>query len=151
MKFRQNIQIVCKYNRIPRKFRPYTVTHPCIVCFSPCLLKFLALFCESSIIQQPYVSPQYMLYGEVCMFAACVHGTEQLARHEQCVGGSLVLVHHSAVKEAVEAWSAVKRCSLMKGCTLAEQHKRKVTDLLKASVWHLLSAGETEDIMLDHA
>lgn len=39
----------------------------------------------------------------------------------------------------------------MKGYTLAEQHKRKVTDLLKASVWHLLSAGETEDIMLDHA
>lgn len=32
----------------------------------------------------------------------------------------------------------------MKGCTLAEQHKRKVTDLLKASVWHLLSAGSRQ-------
>ena len=39
----------------------------------------------------------------------------------------------------------------MKGCTLAEQHKRRVTDLLKATVWHLLSAGEMEDIILDHA
>lgn len=98
---------------------------------------------------QPYVLPQYVcLY---CMFVACVHGTEQQARHEQCVGGSLILVHHSAVKEAGEACSAVKRCSLMKGCTLAEQHIRKVTDLLKASVWHRVSAGETKEIMLDHA
>lgn len=32
----------------------------------------------------------------------------------------------------------------MKGSTLAEQHKRSVTDLLKASVWRLLSTGETE-------
>lgn len=39
----------------------------------------------------------------------------------------------------------------MKGCTLAVQHKRKVTDLFKASVWHLFSAGETEDIVPDHA
>lgn len=39
----------------------------------------------------------------------------------------------------------------MKGCTLAEQHKGRVTDLFKASVWHLFSAGGTEDIMLDHA
>lgn len=41
----------------------------------------------------------------------------------------------------------------MKGCTLAGQHKRSMTDLLKVSVWHLLSAGETEPehIMLDNA
>lgn len=39
----------------------------------------------------------------------------------------------------------------MKGCTLAEQHKGRVTDLFKAYVWHLFSAGGTEDIMLDHA
>lgn len=39
----------------------------------------------------------------------------------------------------------------MKGCTLAEQHKGRVTDLFKASVWHLFSAGGTEDIMLDYA
>lgn len=133
MNVRHNVQIICKCNNIAWKCRPHAVTESCIACFvAHCLLSlsFFTLFCKSSFIYQPYVVPQCDIWHSIYkylfyMFVACVHDTEQLARHEQCVGGSLMLVHHSAVKEAVEAWRAVRRCSLMKGCTLAEQHKRR--------------------------
>lgn len=61
-------------------------------------------------------------------------------RREQRVGGM-------ALREAEEAWSAVRRGSLMKACAVAQPHKRSVTDSFKASVWHLASAEETEDIV----
>lgn len=55
------------------------------------------------------------------MCAACVRGAERPARPDQ--GVRWELVHQSAVTEAVEAWRAVKSCSLMMGCSVFEQHK----------------------------
>lgn len=88
-----------------------------------------------------------MIFFHTCcwsfhMFIACVCNTA--ASHVWAVC-RWELVHSSAVKNAVGARSAVKRCCLMKSCILASQHKSNATDLLKAPVWHLFCAGETEN------
>lgn len=70
------------------------------------------------------------------LYAAGLCSWHNAAASHASLACRLELAHRSAVKEAVEAWSVVKRCCLMKRQILLVQHKRNVSDLLKASVWH---------------
>lgn len=80
-KVRLNVKIGFKRYEIPWRFRPHAVAlHRLTLTFSQCLFMFMTCALFTSLIIW-----KCLFY----VFVAWVHDTEQLARHEQCVGGSL--------------------------------------------------------------